>query len=345
VITSSAAATDLGAICRAALACDVVSSQPLGAGGNSRVFRVELDDASPSRRVIVKFYRRDPGDARDRLGTEFGGLRFLWQNGVRSIPRPLAVVGDRQCAIYECLDGEVAASEPARPADIDAAIDFLSVLKQLRCAPGSDALAPASEACFSLGDVVASIEGRLHRLRGADGGDAETMRTWIDGTLGPLADRVNHWCRGAANAAGIDFDQPIGAGARTLSPSDFGFHNAIRRPDGTLAFIDFEYFGWDDPAKTIVDFLLHPGMRLDDTMKRRFAAGVCAAFPELAALPARTRIAYPLFALKWAVILLNDFLPERAGQATSAHRAAQLAKAQALVRRAAREYLDNPFLP
>jgi Ser/Thr protein kinase RdoA (MazF antagonist) len=150
VITSSAAATDLGAICRAALGCDVVSSQPLGAGGNSRVFRVELDEASSSRRVIVKFYRRDPGDARDRLGTEFGGLRFLWQNGVRSIPRPLAVVGDRQCAIYECLDGEVAASEPARPADIDAAIDFLCVLKQVRLPPRpasrSAALSPASRA-------------------------------------------------------------------------------------------------------------------------------------------------------------------------------------------------------
>src|SRR6266480_4587472 len=66
--------------------------------------------------------------------------------------------------------------------------------------------------------------------------------------------------------------------SRILSPSDFGFHNAIRRPDGTLAFVDFEYFGWDDPAKTIVDFLLHPGMSVADTLKRRFAAAVEAAF-------------------------------------------------------------------
>ena len=346
-MTSSTAATDLGAICRAVLGCDVVSSQPLGAGGNSRVFRVDLDQRSPSQPacVVVKFYRRDRGDARDRLGTEFGSLQFLWQHGVRSIPRPLAMVRDRQCAIYERLEGEVAASGAIAPADVDAAIDFLCVLKRLRRAPGSDTLAPASEACFSLRDVVASVEARLRRLHDAGAGaDARAMRTWIAGTVVPLAEQVGQWCRRAAAAAEIDFDEPIGAEARTLSPSDFGFHNAIRRPDGMLDFVDFEYFGWDDPAKTIVDFLLHPGMQLDDALKRRFAAGVCAAFAELPALPARTRIVYPLFGLKWGLILLNDFLPERAGQAPGARPAAQLAKARSLVRRLAGEYADNPFL-
>ena len=47
---------------------------------------------------------------------------------------------------------------------------------------------------------------------------------------------------------------------RTLSPSDFGFHNALRRPDGRVVFLDLEYFGWDDPAKMISDFLLHPAL-------------------------------------------------------------------------------------
>ena len=46
---------------------------------------------------------------------------------------------------------------------------------------------------------------------------------------------------------------------RVLSPSDFGFHNALRRPDGTIVFVDFEYFGWDDPAKMMADAMLHPG--------------------------------------------------------------------------------------
>ena len=38
-----------------------------------------------------------------------------------------------------------------------------------------------------------------------------------------------------------------------ISPGDFGFHNAIFTPTG-IKFIDFEFSGWDDPAKTIIDF-------------------------------------------------------------------------------------------
>ena len=38
-----------------------------------------------------------------------------------------------------------------------------------------------------------------------------------------------------------------------ISPSDFGFHNALRTNTGPV-FFDFEFSGWDDPAKTIIDF-------------------------------------------------------------------------------------------
>jgi hypothetical protein len=269
----------------------------------------------------------------------------LWQNNVRSIPSPLAIARDRQCAIYEYIDGVVATSGVLGPEDIDAAIDFLRVLKELRGAPGSAAFPPASEACFSLGDIVASVDRRLERLRHNPGGhdDVQRMRRWVDQVLAPLASEVSEWCRDRARQASIAFDEPIGADARTLSPSDFGFHNAIRRPDGALAFVDFEYFGWDDPAKAIVDFLLHPGMMLDDRLKRRFATCAQAAFADVPALGARTTIVYPLFGLKWALILLNDFLPERFVPAATERRALQLGKAQTLLGRLAGEYAHNPF--
>ena len=42
-----------------------------------------------------------------------------------------------------------------------------------------------------------------------------------------------------------------------ISASDFGLHNAIMTERG-IVFFDFEFAGWDDPAKAIVDFLLQP---------------------------------------------------------------------------------------
>ena len=53
---------------------------------------------------------------------------------------------------------------------------------------------------------------------------------------------------------------------------------------------------------------------------------------------------YPLFGLKWALILLNDFLPERFVGADGEWRLIQLGKAQTVVSRLAVEYDNNPYL-
>jgi hypothetical protein len=190
------------------------------------------------------------------------------------------------------------------------------------------------------------VEGRLERLRRAPRGSGEAARLhqWVGEIFDPLMTEVREWCRGAAGRACIAFDEPLDREARTLSPSDFGFHNAIRRPDGALAFVDFEYFGWDDPAKTIVDYLLHPGMALGEPLKRRFVVRAQAVFADVPMFQARARIVYPLFGLKWALILLNDFLPERFSGANGEWRLTQLGKAQAIVSRLAVEYDNNPYL-
>ena len=70
-------------------------------------------------------------------------------------------------------------------------------------------------------------------------------------------------------------------------------------------------FGWDDPVKLVSDFLLHPGMALSESLKRRFADGAAQVYSADPAFPVRLRLLYPLFALRWCMILLNEFLPER----------------------------------
>ena len=46
-----------------------------------------------------------------------------------------------------------------------------------------------------------------------------------------------------------------------ISPSDFGFHNVIIYK-GINYFIDFEFSGWDDPAKLYCDFILQPKIQI-----------------------------------------------------------------------------------
>jgi hypothetical protein len=327
-------------MCRRLLGGPPVSQERLAASRNSRVFRVALEDRTV---VLFKFYRHDPGDTRDRLATEFGAVRFLWDNGVRVVPRAIADDRSHYCAIYEYIDGEPPGPAAVAEADVDALVDFLAALQPLRSKAPAAGIGLASEASFSLGAVADHVRARADRLRTSAAVHAP-LQQWFERSFDPIANEIGEWYGRSAEAAGQPVDVELEDRRRTLSPSDFGFHNAIRRPNGSLAFVDFEYFGWDDPAKTIVDFLLHPGMTLPEMLKKRFADRFLHAFAFVPGLADRARIVYPLYGLKWCLILLNDFLPDRETTATRAVREAQLEKAAALADRIRREYRENPFV-
>jgi len=315
------------AICQKHLG-SVGSPERVEPGSNSRLFRVPLDE---DRIVVVKFYRRDLGDKRDRLATEFGALQFLWENGVRRVPRAIAKDLDHYCAIYEYIEGQSPVTDVGE-ADIASLVEFLAALQPLRKTAGGARIGNASEANFSLSAVAEHVRARADRLKSS----APELAKWFATSFEPL------WIDVKATRKLVD--EEIDESRRTLSPSDFGFHNAIRRPDGSLAFVDFEYFGWDDPAKTVVDFLFHPGMALSETLKKAFAERFFKAFEFVPGLRERARVVYPLYGLKWCLILLNDFLPDRATTATQAVREAQLQKAARLTDRIRGEYRENPFV-
>ena len=97
----------------------------------------------------------------------------------------------------------------------------------------------------------------------------------------------------------------------TFSPSDFGFHNSILNKSKELKFIDFEYFGLDDPVKLIADFLWHPGMTLDEKQKILFTKNVLTIFNKDEYLRERLNASFSLYGIRWALIILNDFLSEK----------------------------------
>lgn len=116
-------------------------------------------------------------------------------------------------------------------------------------------------------------------------------------------------------------------------------------------FLDFEYFGWDDPVKMLSDFLLHPAMELTDELKRQFTAGVLRQCHRDRSLAERLVYLYPLYGLKWCLILLNEFLPEhfrrRQFAATLGDKdrvqEEQLAKARQKLQQVCREYEQFPY--
>ena len=329
-----------------------IRAERMGRGANSRVFR--LEDLADRRRYVVKFYFRHPADPRDRLETEFTGFSFLWTQGITSIPRPIAVNREESCAIYEFIEGEKISPENIAVEDIEYAVDFLARLKRLNTIARSYHLSSASEACFSIQAIVASIEERLSRLSKikGKGQDYEQLESFLEGDFKPFLEILTPWARGRCAEKRISFDSEIPLEERTLSPSDFGFHNTIRARDGRIVFLDFEYFGWDDPAKTVVDFLLHPAMALSDSMKKAFVARMLNAFVENGQLAEKVKLVYPLFGLKWCTIFLNEFVPDDFSRRVYAAgspldkgpiRQEQLWKAKDLYRKIKETYTEFPY--
>jgi Phosphotransferase enzyme family len=294
---------------------------------------------------VAKQYFTVPDDPRDRLGTEFRALQLLRSCGIATVPAPIAMDAGARCAVFEFLPGDD---------DIRQATDLLTDLRMVAGRSGAAAAAPASEACFSLDAIAGNLCSRLSRLRALSDAapGAGELRRFLSVRVDPFLSRLEAWTVEQARIHGLRRDATLPLDQRTLSPSDFGFHNALRDEHGRLMFVDFEYFGWDDPAKTIVDFLHHPAMEMSANQRRTFAAGVLKGFSDLRGLEARARIVYPWFGLKWCLILLNEFVPSdlarrrfagSAGARSADELRHQLDRAARLLDRVDTEYRHNPY--
>jgi hypothetical protein len=242
-------------------------------------------------------------------------------------------------ALYRWIDGE--SIEAPAAGDIDEALGFLRRLHGYRQSDAALSLPLASEACLSGTELRRQIAMRENRLGGVAAANEPRLSDFLE-RFRDLRDRL-------CERAEVEREDELAPAFRTLSPSDFGFHNALRDRSGRVIFLDFEYFGWDDPVKLTADFMLHPGMALDRALRHRFAGGMAnihGADPDFRARLARH---LPLYALRWCLIMLNEFLPGHwarravAGGGDSASaKVRQLAKAEALLGSVSRLCEDLP---
>jgi len=271
-------------------------------GGNSRIYRVNAG----SRAFALKMYPTLAHDSRDRLGVEVRALRFLREQNITCVPEVHA-----SCPGFALLDW-VEGATVAEPSleDIEQALDFLTRIRHASRKPGVSAFPAASEACLSGAEIMRQLQARLEKLLRAAVGEPQLM-DFLERDFMPVLHAREQQARGR-----IDFATTLPPAHRCLIPADFGFHNALKRKNGGITFIDFEYFGWDDPVKLAADFLIHPAMRLTCPAKALFRQRMEEEFSQDGLFTARLAALLPLFFLRWTLILLNEFLPERwAGRA------------------------------
>ena len=279
----------------------------LSGGGNNRVYRLDCDGSS----LLLKAYFHHPDDPHDRLAAEFSFSQFAWDHGLRCIPQPLARDDRKHLGLYEFIRGRALEPVEVGADAVDQAVAFFVELNRHRRDPMADHLPNGSEACFTLEEHLACVQCRIARLARVEGTsplDREAA-AWIRDKLHPTWQRVRANVEQQAAAGGLAFTEPIQAMDRCLSPSDFGFHNAILAEDSRLRFVDFEYAGWDDPAKTVCDFLCQPKLAVPELHAGRFAQAVVSGLSDAAVHAWRISLLLPVYRLKWCCIMMNDFLP------------------------------------
>jgi hypothetical protein len=269
--------------------------------GNNRAYHVQI----AGKELIAKFYFRDAGDPRDRLDTEYRFAEFAWRSGLRTVPEPFACDRVAGAAVYEFIAGRSLSPPEIDERAVEQAAQFYCSLNTPQRQSAASALPNASEACFSISEHIQRVQARVDRLSSiavASPIDHDAVR-FVAEQLAPL------WCdvRQSLSSSALDDDLHS---LRCLSPSDFGFHNAILEDrTGKLRFIDFEYAGWDDPAKLVCDFFCQPKLPAPQNLFPWFAEHIAETLPNPPEHVRRFNALMPAYRVKWCCIILNEFLP------------------------------------
>ena len=326
---------------------DALTIEQLEGGANNLVYKVTTDTGP----VLIKKYFRHKKDQRDRLKAEYDMLSFLWDHGVRNIPQPLAQNTDANIGVYEFIEGDRLQSGDVTREDVMQLAELLNRMWSLKSDPKARTLPSGSDAAFSMGDYIDCLNGRMARIQHTAESEqaSEVFNTFFEERLLPTYAALYTFVEDAVKSQGQDFSMKFPKSELTLNPADHGYHNVLRRPDGELVFLDFEYSGWDDPCQMISNAFLQPEVPLPEEWRRAFLDSILESTGQEAALRDRLKIVYPMLAFKWTCIMLNEFLPvakdrrDFAGVDSERRKAAQMDKAKRRLEMAEQVMVSNPL--
>jgi hypothetical protein len=275
----------------------------LKGGVNNRVYRC----GTPDKSWVIKGYDETAPAIRDRMKAEVDFLNYAGQVAPTYVPKLIKVDTTRRCVVLEHINGEAYARN-VRPSkkDIYAAVDFLRKLNANPSIARTAIRIEAAEGFLSISDHVSNVRerliamstGHLPRAFQADAYNIlQTIKKQFDSAQTQTIELIQN---------GIICDT-IDPNDRCVSPSDFGFHNAIKTERGVY-FLDFEFAGWDDPAKTILDFMLQPKIPIKH---KHFALEEALDTAKYNCMKKRYSALGPILYIKWLCIIASVMKPSR----------------------------------
>lgn len=282
--------------------------EPLQGGINNQVFCCKAGERS----FVLKGYAANSAGEYDRFQAEVEFLNYASVVLPEFVPQLLGSDAASRSLVLETLVGD-RFQEGTHPSeeDIESALIFMRRLNEDTDLAKMHVNGSAADGFLKLTDHLLNIEQRVGKMSVEH--LPANFRANADGLTKCLRRELDYLQESAAIliAKGYceDVLDPIN---RCVSPSDFGFHNAIRTPKG-IKFFDFEFAGWDDPVKTVADFDLQPRVPLKIRAKV-----LSKSLPQWGkGLEERYNVLFPILKLKWACIILAVLDPDRYAKLTA----------------------------
>lgn len=270
----------------------IINSNKLAHQGNNELWKIQTQ----KREYLLKIYSEYHSDNWKRGENEYNSIRYLRRRGIKEIPEAIKFYEKENIGIYSFVEGRTLKQEEISDKHIISAADFLAKVHKLRTRINK--FGPASSACFSKDDYFNVINRRFENVSNfkADTGILREAKELLENKISPRIKKINE------DMAKLPIDY-LKLESQVLTPADFGFHNILVNGED-YKFVDFEYFGRDDPARQIMDFLHHDKFK---EVKKELGYLFLKEYQEKVgkSIEPRIKIIDPIIGLTWVLIYLN----------------------------------------
>jgi len=279
---------------------DIKEINSIHQGGNNSLHHIKCNQ----KEFILKLFFNSPAENNNRLISEFNFLNYANQFVGHSVPKLLAIDNNNSSALYEFIEGKkIQKSTEITDNHIKQAANFIYLLNQNK--KNAKNIQIATEACFTIKDHLIIVDNRINDFKNNLKGD--TKFSEIIEILNYKWSIIKKEILNKISFYNLPLNKPLEIEKRIISPSDFGFHNALVKKDGAMVFLDFEYSGWDDPAKLVGDFFCQVEIPVNNIFIDIFINNAFTSLElnEVDLIRIKTLLA--VYKIKWCCIVLNVF--------------------------------------
>ena len=277
-----------------------------GNGANSCVYKVTTID---EQKYAVKVYRRKLSDKhKTRQENEKLAIELLNKSSVGYVPNFVNADFKNRVSIFEWVEGN--SPKEIYISDIKQAASFFDKIFSLSHSIQTENFHFAAEPCLSGNEILRQIETRSLALT-PEFKKNRFVTNYLNTKFFQKIDELINEGKRKALAAEISLEKEVGASDWKLIPADFSFQNSLRSEGGKLTFIDFEYFGWDDPIKGVCDFIFHPSYLMPYEHRDLFINLISEKINNSFLFKKKLHCFSYFFIARWALIMFNPITSNR----------------------------------